>query len=267
MYKERVVRYVLLALIILGCGKGASREPVGQGSGAGTGSAPALQANAVELVIDGERRPPIVVTGMVSLATLVPTTPPWLHVEAAADDGRYIEVASLATTYPGGEIRLSLRNGRVAVGVYRAAVTDVPAEIAAIAAQPVIELTNVTKIEVLTRPLPVKAEATLAIEISGKPPRALEIDDLKTLSEHRERRVHGWLLRDVIGLASATVAVASVKVVGEDGETTVTSSELAGLSLLKRNQRGQLVFQMYDGSAERAQRQVRGVTKLVVVPK
>jgi hypothetical protein len=264
----------LLAVIALavasvggGCrGRGSHKAGAGSaGSGiAGSGSA-VVASSHVELKVDGGAARVIEIEGPTSLATLVPPTPPWLYVEATADDGRYLELSEPAKTYPGADVRLDLRADRVTVGVFRPPVTGVPADVAAIAAQPVVELTNVVTLEVFTRPLPAAVHQTLAVEIAGRPPHELELEELSAIPEQNDKRMRGWLVRDVLGLASRNARAASVKVIG-DTERIVTAEELAGLALLKKNQRGELVFQMWEPGASRAKDQVRAVTRLVVEP-
>ncbi len=264
-YNERVRRLFVIAIVLVGCRGGSS--PSKNGAGSAGSAAPRDEGPHVELKIDGGAARTLTVTGTTPLATLVPPTPPWLLVEAAAADGRYLELQSPATTYPGAEIRLYLRDERPVIGVFRAAVTGVPAAVAEQAAQPVVELTAVTSIDVWTHPPPSPAaEATLAIEIAGKPRRDVPVSDLAQIAEQHDRRMRGWLLRDILADSGARDAIASVKVVGASGEHTVTPAELAGLALLKKNQRGELVFQVWQAGGDQALLQVRGVTRLVVEP-
>jgi hypothetical protein len=189
--------------------------------------------------------------------------PAWVLVQAISDDGRYIDLEQPMTTYPGAEIRLYVRNDRVAVGLFRPPVTGVAPDVAAMAAQPVVELTEVTELDVWTHAPPLPPSSTLAIVVQGRPARDVDPAELDGIVEQHDRRMRGWLVRDVLAQVVPNVRIAKLKIVGQT-ELDVSATDLAQLALLKRNQRGELVFQMWEAGAEKARVQVRGVKRLVI---
>jgi hypothetical protein len=257
-----VRRLVVIAFLVAACRGGSSKQTAGSGA---PGSAAVLpEGPYATLAVDGAKPAVVTVSAPTSLATLVPATPAWFLVEAQATDGRFLELQTPATTYPGAEVRLYVRDGRLAIGVYRPPVTEVPPAVAELAAQPVVELTNVVEINVWTKPPPKPPSEVLTIEVPGRPPRELDREELAKLTEVHERRARGWLLRDLITYASPGARPASVRVIGSGGEEVVSAEQLAKTALIKRNQKGELVFQLWEPAKERATVQVRGVTRLVV---
>jgi hypothetical protein len=69
----------------------------------------------------------------------------------------------------------------------------------------------------------------------------------------------------VIDVASPGAIYARVRIIGE-GEQSMTRDELSGPAsvLLKLNQRGQYMLQVWDANGDRPRLQLRGVTKLVL---
>lgn len=224
-----------------------------------------LKGPFVVLKQDGRVLAAVPITHTISLTELVPTVPRWLLVEATAADGRYMEVAEPATTYPGAEIRLDFEHGHITIGVFNPPVTGVP-----LSAQPLITLSEVTEIDVLTRPRP-RPPAAKGLEVvaSGRA-HEMTSDALEELTEPRPRpRIRGWAVRDVIDAAVPDASYARVRIIGEGAEQSFSRDELSGSAsvLLKLNQRGQYMLQVWDANGpERPRIQVRGVTKLVLEP-
>jgi hypothetical protein len=220
---------------------------------------------------DGQKLKTVPITHETALSELVPTTPRWLAVEGRSPDGRDVELAAPDNSPRDAEIRLDVKDGRITIGAYPKPATGVSPEVARLSALPSPFLAGVTEVEVFTHPVAQAAEATgLQIERPGHPAETLAEDDLARLEEKRPKpRVHGWALVDVVALA-VHGDVARVDVVGKDGSHAFTHEQLADTSatiVLKHNQRGEYVLQVWGSTDTAPQLQVRGVTKLIVTSK
>lgn len=220
----------------------------------------------LQLTLDGDTRT-VEISRAVPLATLVTADPAsWLEVRADASDGRWIEVPTPTTTYPGSEIRVFLDQGRPALGVFRPTTPDMPADIAALARQPLSSLGPLTSITVLTRR--VSTLRSLAIEVDGKQLHVTG-DQLATLAKATSEgsRAQGWPLIEVIRLVNGDRELREIRVVGAD-ELTLSGADVrdpSRIHVLKANQRGEYVFRVWDVGGRHATREVRAVTKLVLL--
>lgn len=180
----------------------------------------------IEVALDDVVRT-VVIDRAMPLSSLVSAPPAqWIFIRADAREGRWLEIPTPATTYPDGELRLSIDRGRVTLGVF-----DGDHALAG--------LSSVTKIRVLTH----EAPTTLTIVIGGR--------ERLWKSDARETP-----LRDVID----TDQVRSVRIIGET-EIALTSITNA---VLKTNKRGEHVVRVWDNGREHPTHEVRGVTKIVV---
>lgn len=234
---------------------------------------PPLTGPFVVLKLDGRALAAVPITHPIPLAQLVPAVPPWLLVEAAAPDGRYLELSEPATTYPGAEIRLDLQQGRITIGVFNPPVTGVSPELAALAAQPIATLSGVVEIDVLTRPRERQGGAGggLEVVVGGTPGHVFAPGELASLDEARPRpRIRGWALRDVIDAAVPDAKYNRVQVIAAGAQQTFSREEITSAKvhyILKLNQRGQYVLGVWDDSTlDRPRIQLRDVTKLVLDP-
>lgn len=219
----------------------------------------------VQLSLDGATRT-VEVTRTIALADLVAAPPAaWLEVRADAPDGRFFEVPTPTTTYPGSELRLGVDRGRITIGVFPPVTADMSSEVAARARHPLVSLTTVASVEVVTRRT--STLPPLVIEVDGRP-HALTGDQLATLPgvSKGTARAQGWPLDAVIALAVRDRPARELRLVGAQ-EVTLTAHELRDptkLFVLKANQRGEYVFRMWDIDGRRPTREVRRVTKIVV---
>jgi hypothetical protein len=257
------MRSLLVLLFVLAACKGTHKDKAP--------TPPPVTGPSVIVKVDGRTLTTVAITKRTPLATLVPTTPPWLFVEASAPDGRYLELDTPATTYPGAELRLDLQNGHISLGVYNPPLTDAPPGVIALAAQPIAILPDVTEIDVLTHPRPAPAATGIEVVNGGQPARVVTSGDLESLVEPRPRpRIRGWALRDVIELAAPGAGYGGVQVIAEGAQQIFSHDEISapkGSILLKMNQRGQYVLQVWDdGVIDRPRLQLRDVKRLVLQP-
>jgi hypothetical protein len=89
---------------------------------------------------------------------------------------------------------------------------------------------------------------------------------LQGLQEHQDGRVRGWFVRDLLDAAGADARAARVEVIGDGEPVTLSAEQLAGSgTFIKRNQKGQLVLQVWrEGERDRPYVQLRGVTRIVL---
>lgn len=229
----------------------------------------AAEPTGPEVVLQLDERAPVrvAITHPIELAELVPTVPAWLYVEATSRDGRYLELQEPATTYPDAKVRLDVRDELVVLGVYPDPPRDVSPALAALASQPVLTLTGVTDVHVWTHPPPRPSVGGISLEIDGRPAQQITPELLADVAEYHEGRMRGWWLRDVIAIIAPNVAVATVEVIGDGAPRTLPGSELSGERvMLKKNQKGQFVIQLWGASRDRADSQIRAVTRVVVTP-
>jgi hypothetical protein len=171
------MRWVLVLLLVVAACAACNADP----------PAPPLTGPFVVLKLDGRTLAAVPISHAIPLTELVPTVPAWFLVEASAPDGRYLEVAEPAKTYPGAEIRLDRAHGHITIGVFNPAVKGAAPGVVALSAQPIITLSEVSEIDVLTRPRPAPPPVVgLQVVVEGQ---AHEIapDDLEALTEPRPR--------------------------------------------------------------------------------
>jgi hypothetical protein len=257
------MRTLLVLLVVLAACKGKHDNK--------NKAPPPPQGPSVVVKLDGRTLATVPITQRTPLATLVPTTTPWLFVEATAPDGRYLELDQPATTYPGAELRLDLENGHISLGLYNPPLTDAPPGVVALAAQPIVILADVTEIDVLTRPRATPEATGIEVVNGDQPARVLTSTDLEPLTEARPRpRIRGWALRDVIELAAPGAQYGRVQVIAEGTQQSFGRDELSAAKvsvLLKMNQRGQYVLQVWDeATLDRPRTQLRAVRRLVLEP-
>lgn len=219
----------------------------------------------IDLTIDGAAPRTIRLDQAIPLSALVEPAPStWLEVEASTRDGRSLELASPSTSYPGSELRLYVDRGRAALGVFPPVTADMPAEVAAIARQPIAALLSISSVQVHTKPSPVPP---LTIEIAGNA-RAVTAEQLRALptASAGSWRAQGWALADVVEAAAPGIEVHAIRVIGTQ-TVRVDAAALRDQSrvmLLKPTRRGSYVFRMWDNGAKTPANEVRDVTKLVV---
>jgi hypothetical protein len=217
----------------------------------------------VQISIDGKPLRTVAIGAPVALATLVPPAPgAWFDVTAKTADGRFLELAHPATTYPGAEVRLYLDHGKPAIGVFRPVAPNLPPDVDRIAREPAIALDGILEIDVLTHAPPVAAVEGLVVEAPGRPQQTLQPDDLSDLPDASgpTARAHGWALSAVLERAGVA-GVSHVDVIGDHDEPIDLDKHTV---LIKQNHRGQYVVQVWDTGHEEASEEVRGVQKIVV---
>jgi hypothetical protein len=224
---------------------------------------PAPSGPSVQISIDGKPFRTVPIAATIPLASLVTPAPAtWFDVTARSADGRFVEIAHPATSYPGAEIRLYDQGGKPAIGVFRPVPTGVPPDVARIAREPAVSLDGVVTIDVLTHAPAVTVASGLVVEAPGRPAKTLDPDDLEDLKEATgpTGHAHGWAIADVLARAGVAGA-AHVRVVGDHEETIDLAAHIV---LLKQNHRGQYVVQVWDAGHAEASAEVRGVSKIVV---
>jgi hypothetical protein len=224
---------------------------------------PAPSGPSVQISVDGKPFRTVPIANVTPLATLVPPKPEaWFDVTARSGDGRFVEIAHPATSYPGAEIRLYTARGKPAIGVFRPVPTGVPPDVERIAREPAVSLDGVITIDVLTHAPAEPTTSGLVIEAPGRPTQTLDADDLDDLKEGTgpTAHAHGWALADVLARAGVAGA-AHVRVVGDREEAIDLTAHTV---LIKQNHRGQYVVQVWDTGHAEATAEVRGVSKIVV---
>lgn len=187
-------------------------------------AAPIARGPAIEIAVDDASRT-VVIDRAISLSSLVSAAPArWVEVRAEAADGRWLEVPTPTTTYPDGELRLTVERGRVAINVV-------------VNEQTLASLGAVTRVRISTQ---LATPGAITIVRGG--------------TQHLWKDTREVPLREVVGDAHG------VRVIGE-GEITLTSIEHA---VLKANQRGEYVLRVWDNGTEHPTQEVRRVTKIVV---
>lgn len=211
----------------------------------------------IEIFTDDSART-IAIERATPLAELVGPAPGrWLEVRADTRDGRFLELEKPSLTYQGDEIRLYAEDGRAAIGVFPPVTADMPAEVARRASQPIVSLTPIASVHVMTHAVELPA---LTVVVGGKDIR-LASAALRALATTGERHAQGWALVDVIALSGAQ-PTGPVRIIGAQ-EVTLAPAELAK-AVVKPNQRGEYVVRVWDEGAKSPTREVRGVTKILV---
>lgn len=212
---------------------------------------PAPSGPTLVLAIDGAERT-IAIDRTIPLTSLVAPAPrAWLEVRAEATDGRWLELPSPASTYPGAELRLSVERGRVAIGVFGSA----PA--------PLASLVPVVRVDVMTR-APALPALTITLAGDDLVVDGARLRELRTISDGPH--LQGWPLGDLLALVAGAHPPAAVRIIG-DVEVTLDAEALAAphrRHVLKANQRGEYVFRVWAEGDRRPTREVRRVTKIVV---
>jgi hypothetical protein len=212
---------------------------------------------AVEVFTDETSRT-VIVDHATPLSELVgPAPDAWLEVRADTADGRFLELASPARSYPGDEIRLYLDHARPALGAFPPVTADMPPDVRRRASQPVASIVGITSVHVSTHEAPLPA---LTITVGGRDV-ALASAALRGLRNVGERRAEGWSLSEVIALAGPAPA-GPVRILGAE-EITLEAGDVAR-AVIKPNQRGEYVVRVWDDGAKAPTREVRGVRKIVL---
>ncbi|HUS63111.1 MAG TPA: hypothetical protein VMZ28_01165, partial [Kofleriaceae bacterium] len=176
--------------------------------------------------------------GAVPLITLLPPDlrdpSGWILLDASGGRRR-LEVPDPARRYPGHEARVYLSPaGALALGIFPRGAPPTTA--------PVLELTPIDRIAIHTRLEPEAAPAspTLALSVAGKPVRTLTASDLEGLPTAGDRPSQ-WRLLDIAGLATDPARIATIIVVGDDGQrasfdrAALTAPDAPILRLNRRN--------------------------------
>lgn len=240
--------FAIALLLATGCG----RDP----------APPAPVGPTIEITLDDGAPRRASLGGPQPLVELIGVAPAsWLEVIASSDDERTLELTRPATTYPDADVRFYFDQDRPALGVFRRITPDMPPDVARIARQPIVGLAGITTVEIRTRP---RVMPPLAVTVDGSTQPIAE--SLRSLKLHptNKPRERGWSFGDVIALAvPRDRGVRAIRLHTRAGSVTPLDVQAARSegAILKRNQRGQYVFRMWDNSGKAAL-EVRDVTSI-----
>jgi hypothetical protein len=268
-----------VALVLaLGCDGSPPAQPPAAASNASSTAVPAATAT-VTVTIDGaSQRSLAIAEGQrlsLSEALAEPNPQRWHSLHASAHDGRELVVGTLGASYEGGEqVFLSLGADRRAVlGFYRKILPAMPEELKRALAKPRLELVDVAKVDITTKPKDDKAapkEAELVVSAKGVD-KTIDAEALKRLTgdpaaEDREARM-GRPVEQALAELFPGTKVEALEFTLRDGKRERVEAarwrEKGVAALLRTNRRGLVLFELKRGD-ERLFR-LRDVTRIDLV--
>jgi hypothetical protein len=239
---------LLPLLLLIACG--GSPEPAPADAPV---EAPAGVAVSLDDAIVGHWRPGDGATPLASLLPEAARDPAGWRAVLAVGGPRTWIVTEPATAYGPAEVRLFVRDGASAIGVFRELGADLPEVVRAAAAAPATELVGVQEVRVHTQaPPPREAPPRTQLEVAGPDGATVVVDDalLASVPRPSQQRRHDQsvLLRDAIDAAVG----GEWRAVALSGATELRLSrdETAGWTL-KQNRRGEWLARAEAGGEVR----------------